>query len=130
MSQLLPSEVVRQIAREEQHFAAAPGAFFLAWKRGVVIAGPQWFGNGTREGLNQARDKWDLCPDVPRIGKALGVLSSGERMFLAAMVSFYNSRKGGTMLRRCGFEGLSDLSGLDLERRQVIANLLLHYNGW
>jgi len=130
MNQHLPPEVVDQIMQEQQHFAAAPQAFFGAWKRGAEIAGPQWFGDGTRVGLNQARDKWDLCPDVPRISKALGVLSSGERMFLAALVSFYNSRKGGTLLRRCGFTGLSDLSGLDQQRRQVIAELVLHYNGW
>jgi hypothetical protein len=55
MNQLLPQEVVDQIMREEQHFAAAPQAFFEVWKRGVEIAGPQWFGDGTREGLNQAR---------------------------------------------------------------------------
>ena len=34
MNQLLPQEVVDQIMREEQHFAAAPQAFFEAWKRG------------------------------------------------------------------------------------------------
>ena len=55
MNQLLPQEVVDQIMREEQHFAAAPQAFFEVWKRGVEIAGPQWFGDGTREGLNQAK---------------------------------------------------------------------------
>ena len=33
MNQLLPQEVVDQIMREEQHFAAAPQAFFEAWKR-------------------------------------------------------------------------------------------------
>src|SRR3546814_2080830 len=60
MNQLLPREVVDQIMREEQHFAAAPQAFFEAWKRGVEIAGPEWFGDGTREGLNQAKSKWDL----------------------------------------------------------------------
>ena len=31
MNQLLPREVVDQIMREEQHFAAAPQAFFEAW---------------------------------------------------------------------------------------------------
>jgi hypothetical protein len=30
MNQLLPQEVVDQIMREEQHFAAAPQAFFEA----------------------------------------------------------------------------------------------------
>jgi len=130
MNELLPAEIVEQIAQEQRHFAAASDAFFQTWKLGVQLAGPHWFGDGTPEGLRQAQDKWDLCPDVPRISKAIGVLSSGERMFLAAMVSFYNDRKGGALLKRCGFHGLADFSGLDSQRRQVIANLVLHYNGW
>ena len=130
MNQLLPQEVVDQIVREERHFATAPQVFFEAWKRGVEIAGPQWFGDGTREGMSQAQSKWDLCPDVQRINKAIGVLSGGERMFLAAMVSVYDDRKGGAMLKRCGFHGLADFGGLDLERRRVIADLLLNYGGW
>ena len=85
---------------------------------------------GTREGLNQAKSKWDLRPDMLRLNDALGVLSSGERMFLSAMVSFYNAREGGAMLKRCHFNGLSDFDGLDLPRRQVIADLLLNYSGW
>ena len=88
------------------------------------------FGDGTREGLQRATTKWDLRPKLLMLNDALGVLSSGQRMFLSAMVSFYNSREGGAMLKRCGFEGLSDLGGLDLERRKVIADLTLNYNGW
>lgn len=34
------------------------------------------------------------------------------------------------MLKRIGFEGLADLGGLDLERRKVIAQLVLNYSGW
>lgn len=129
MNQLLPREVVDQIVREERHFAAAPQAFFEAWKRGVEIADPEWFGDGTREGLNQAKSKGDLRPDMLRLNDALGVLSSRERMFLSAMVSF-NAREGGAMLKRCHFHRLSDFDGLDLPRRQVIADLLLNYSGW
>ena len=114
----------------DQHFAAAPQAFFEAWKRGVNIAGAEWFGDGTREGLQRATTKWDLRPNLLMLNDALGVLSSGQRMFLSAMVSFYNAREGGAMLKRCGFEGLSDLGGLDLERRKVLADLTLQYNGW
>ncbi|MBY4673884.1 hypothetical protein K6W12_24945 [Burkholderia multivorans] len=127
---LTSAALLDQIAAEERHFADASGAFFEAWKRGVKIAGAEWFGNGTRESLQRATTKWDLRPDMPMINDALGVLSSGQRMFLSAMVSFYSAREGGEMLRRCGFEGLSDLGGLDLERRRVIADLVLHYNGW
>ena len=120
MNRALPQEVLDQIELEHQHFAAAPQAFFEAWKRG----------DGTREGLQRATTKWDLRPKLLMLNDALGVLSSGQRMFLSAMVSFYNAREGGAMLKRCGFEGLSDLGGLDLERRKVIAALTLNYNGW
>ncbi|AOY65830.1 hypothetical protein LN565_04890 [Xanthomonas euvesicatoria pv. euvesicatoria] len=130
MNPHLPLEIVGQIMQEVQHFADAPQAFFEAWKRGVEIAGAEWFGEGTPEGLNQAKSKWDLRPNVLRINDALGVLSSGERMFLSAMVSFYNARDGGAMLKRCHFHGLSDFDGLDLERRKVIADLLVNYSGW
>lgn len=130
MNLSVPSEVLDQIALEHQHFADAPQAFFEAWKRGAEIAGAEWFGDGTREGLQRASSKWDLRPNMLMLNDALGVLSSGQRMFLSAMVSFYNSREGGAMLKRCGFEGLSDLGGLDLERRKVIADLTLHYTGW
>ncbi len=126
----LRQELFDQFAHEEAHFAKAPQAFFEAWKRGAEIAGAEWFGDGTREGLQRAKTKWDLRPNLLMLNDALGVLSSGQRMFLSAMVSFYNSREGGAMLKRCGFEGLSDLGGLDLERRKVIADLTLHYNGW
>ena len=107
----LRQEIFDRVALEDAHFENAPRAFLQAWKRGAEIAGAEWFGNGTPEGLQQAT-------------------SSGQRMFLSAMVSFYNAREGGAMLKRCGFEGLSDLGGLDLERRRVIADLVLNYNGW
>lgn len=130
MNQSLPPDVLDQIAREMLHFDNAPAAFLQAWKRGVHIAGAEWFGDGTRAGLQQATSKWELRPNVQRLSEALGVLSSGQRMFLSVMVSFYNASEGGAMLKRCQFEGLADLGGLDLERRKVIAELVLHYDGW
>ncbi|HCE6397609.1 hypothetical protein OGV25_21090 [Pseudomonas sp. P1B16] len=130
MNQSLPQDVLDQIAREILHFDNAPAAFLEAWKRGIHIAGVEWFGDGTLEGLQNAKSKWALHPNVLRLNDALGVLSSGQRMFLSAMVSFYNASEGGAMLKRCQFEGLADLGGLDLERRKVIADLVLHYDGW
>jgi hypothetical protein len=125
-----PKEVLDRFAQETQHFMRAPDAFLEAWKRGVTIAGPQWFGDGTRDGVQRATRKWDLSPRCYAINDNFGVLSGGERMFLAAMVSIYSGADGGNLLRRCGFEGLCDLGGLDLQRRQVIADLLLNYSGW
>ncbi|WP_211460839.1 hypothetical protein [Collimonas silvisoli] len=131
MTHSLPQEIIDEIDAELRHAEQAPDAFFEAWKRGVMIAGAQWFGDGTREGLQRAADKWDLRPNMPMFQKSLGVLSGGERIFLAAMASFYNAHDGDALLRRYGFEGLSDLgNGLDLGRRQVIADLILHYHGW
>jgi len=130
MNNALPDNVLEQINREQAHFSSAAPLFFHAWKRGVEIAGPQWFGDGSREGLNRASSIWDLRPNLPMISEALDVLSRGERLFLVVMAGFYNAHDSAPLLKRCGFEGLSDLGGLDLERRKVIANLLLLYNGW
>ncbi|MDH0639248.1 MULTISPECIES: hypothetical protein [Pseudomonas] len=130
MNQSLPPDVLDQITRELQHFDNAPAAFLDAWKRGIQFAGVEWFGDGTHEGLQHAKSKWELRPNVQRLNDALGVLSSGQRMFLSSMISFYNASEGGALLKRCQFEGLADLGGLDLERRRVIADLLLHYHGW
>lgn len=130
MNQPLPQELIDQIAMEERHFATAPQAFFEAWKQGVKLAGIEWFCNGTDESFERATSKWDLRPRMLMLTDALGVLSSGQRLFLSAMVSFYNSREGSAMLKRCGVDGLADLGNLDLQRRKVIADLLLHYNGW
>ncbi|WP_342308921.1 hypothetical protein [Burkholderia pyrrocinia] len=125
-----PFSVLEQLVQEESHFAQAPNAFFDAWKQGVRLAGPQFFGDGHRDALAQAGNKWDLVPDLPRIDRALGVMSSGERVFIAALVSFYNAHDSQELLRRAGVEGLADLGSLDLQRRRVIASLLLHYTGW
>lgn len=90
----LPQGALDYFSQELAHSTQSPRSFFKAWKCGVEIAGAAWFGDGTSDGLTRAASKWDLQPNVLMIGKALGVLSSGERMFLAAMVSFYNARKG------------------------------------
>lgn len=130
MNMPLRQNVLDSVVREMRHFDQAPAAFFRAWKRGVAIAGVEYFGDGTDEGLRLATTKWDLRPNMLLLNDALGVLSSGQRMFLSAMVSFYNAREGGAMLRRVGFHGFADLGNLDLERRQVIADLQLYYDGW
>lgn len=65
-----------------------------------------------------------------RVRAALGVLSSGERLSLAALCNFHSAREGGTLLGHCGFHGLAELGGLDLQRHRVIADLLLDYDGW
>ena len=119
------------IAQELEHFSSAPARFLEAWKRGVRLAGPQFFGTGSSHAaLDQAESKWDLCPKMDLIDRAIGVMSSGEKVFLAALTSFYNAEDGGELLKRVHVQGLADFGGLDLERRAVIAALILNYTGW
>lgn len=107
-------------------------AFFQSWRKGVQIAGPRWFGTGCN--LSSAESKWDLEPRVDDITEALGYLSSTERVFLAAMVSFYNDLTGGRLLQRAvGSKsvGMADIAAsLDEPRRRVITDLMLSYCGW
>lgn len=130
MSLSMSSNLFDELALHEAHFSKAPSAFFYAWKRGAELAGADYFGDGTQQSLSVAIDKWELRPRMQHIAKAMRFMSPGQRMFLAAMTSFYNSQEGGKLLRRAGFEGLSDLGGLDLERRKVIAALVLNYTGF
>ena len=120
----------RALLREEQHFSRAPECFLSAWKRGVTLAGPHLFGSSPQVDLTSAQTKWDLCPKVSLIAKAIGPMSPCERLFLASLVSFYNAEDGGRLLHRSGFHGLADLGRLDLIRRSVIAGLILNYTGW
>lgn len=119
------------IARELEHFSSAPARFLEAWKRGVRLAGPQFFGMGSPHAdLAGTQSKWDLCPKMDLIEDAIGVMSSGEKVFLAALTSFYNAQDGGALLKRVHVQGLADFGGLDLERRAVIAALIVNYTGW
>jgi hypothetical protein len=106
-------------------------AFFDAWLRGVEIAGHQWFGDGTVAAAANATSKGALSPRYDDIAEAIGWLSSGEAVFLAAMYTFYNADTGGKMLRQLRVNGLADLSAkLDEPRLRVIAALLVSYAGW
>jgi hypothetical protein len=122
--------IFKEIALEQAHFAAAPAAFFRAWKSGVSLAGARFFGAGIKVNLDLAVDVWDLCPDLELISDSISAMSAGEKVFLAALVSFYNAEDGGRLLQRVGVHGLADLGGLDLARRTVIAALILNYTGW
>jgi len=119
-----------KMREHREFFASAAGRFFEAWKRGVELARPHYFGDGTKEGLAAATDKNDLAPDLKRISDALGVLSHGEVIFLVSMYAFYNDKTAAKLWSDAGVKTIGDLSALDLERRQVIADLIVNYVGW
>ncbi|CAN7803969.1 hypothetical protein [Paraburkholderia hospita] len=127
-------QALEQFRREQEgsdaHFTATPARFFEAWKQAVMLVGPVYFGDGTSEAVEKAKDKWALAPNGAVILDAFGVLSSGERKFLAALYTFYNSNDSVFLWEKAGIRGFADLSGLDLVRRKLIAELLLTYVGW
>lgn len=102
-------------------------AFLDAWLRGVDIAGRQWFtGSGHSPGT-----KWDYRPDYDLIMDNLGVLSTGEAVFLAAMYSFFNPAAGAQMLHGLGYSSPGELAArLDEKRVRVLADLMVSYEGW
>jgi len=122
-----------EIRRREARIEAAKGKqarFLAAWQEGVRLAGKRYF-RITAPSVEQATDIDQLRPNDEEIEDAIGVISSGEAVFLAAMVSFFNAELGQGLLQKCGYPNISDLaSKLDEPRARVIAELFVNYHGW
>jgi len=124
------AEQQEKMMQQMEFFRTAPTRFLAAWKRGCLIS-PQYFGDGTVEGIEAATDKWQLAPNTEAIKKAVRSKSPGEAIFLAAMVSFYNDATSRKIQKAAGqSDGVGNLLRMDWERRQVIADLLVNYAGW
>lgn len=124
-----------------EHEEVAPQRFLEAWKKGVAIIGESYFKNNPSfladhsvepaASLKEVTHKWQVSPDYDFILEHIGVLSGGEAALLAAMCSVYNSEWGGDLMREIGLNGMSDVSAkLEIEERQIVADLLLYYAGW
>ena len=106
-----------------------PARFLAAWKRGVKLAGEEYFNVvGSVEG---ATDKEQLRPNYKMIEHSLFKISSGQATFLAALYSFFNGEEGQLFLEQLGKPNISDLAAyLDRERAEIISELFLTYSGW
>lgn len=105
-------------------------AFFFAWKKGVEIAGFRFFGDGSQQGFKKSDCRWHLRPNMQVVKKNFEILTDQERVFLAALVSFFNAEEGSSLLKQSGVRGLSDLGLLTYEQRDVIAGLIMHHHAW
>lgn len=124
------AEQQEKMMQQMEFFRTAPTRFLAAWKRGCLIS-PQFFGDGTRESIEAATDKWQLAPNTDAIKKAVRSVSPGEAIFLAAMVGFYNDVSSGQIQKTAGQScNVGNLLRMDWERRQVIVDLLVNYTGW
>ena len=79
------TETAESLRDELVRVQHVPSAFFITWRQGVKLAGVYYFGDGTAEGYDHADGLDDLAPNLGRIVNALGVPSSGERTFIAAL---------------------------------------------
>lgn len=122
----------RMLGAQEQATQASE-RFLAAWKRAVVIIGPAYF-QVRSVSVEGATDKWDLEPHWDAINNLVrSPISPGERTFIAACCSFYNSEWGQELLGIAGEDRLNicDIaSTLDDERQEIVAELFLNYRGW
>ena len=126
-------EDLETLLQAQQRSQEANRRFLEAWKRAVVLIGPEYF-QVDCESVDDATDKWDLQPDVMALTEHVrSPISPGEKTFIGACCSFYNPETGQMLL---GFAGddrmnLCDIARtLDEERKAIVAELFLNDRGW
>lgn len=113
-----------------EHWSTARPRFLRALQDAAVIAGPKYFGHSDVASVRRTTDKWQLVPQIDEITRDRTRLTKNEFKFIAAVCSFNDAARGGRLLRKVGFNGFADLSGLDLDRIRILSRLIENYNGW
>lgn len=119
------------------HAREAPFQFLIAWKRAVSMVGPEFFtvdpGYDAPATVEDATDRWQLIPEWDVVEHGIGRLSTSEKIFLAAICSFYNGDWGKELLDKHG-DGCESIGAvanrLDREQVAVITALMTHHIGW
>lgn len=102
--------------------------FYDYWKKGVAIAGYEFFGDGTKESFDNSNTKNDLRPDLVKVEAAIKKFSFSEIVFLVSIFSFYNDIKGAELCKRANVLSVGSLTALDKNKREIIAGLLINYS--
>lgn len=125
-----PTHLARQAQRYDDA-RARPARFLAAWKQAVVLAGPRFF-DVLVDDVAAADDKNQLRPNPELIADTAGVLSSGERVFLLALVCLFNSEDAMALCQRYGeaIDPRTLADTLDEERLSVLVSLMQNYAGW
>lgn len=111
------------------------GSFVQAWKNAVALAGFEFFGDGTPAGCAIASDKNHLRPRWESIEPTFPDLTETEQIFLAHMLTFYNSEPAAWPVKKF-LSALPNASlghasaRLDPHRREALASLVTTYEGW
>ena len=118
-----------------EHYAVAPKLFLEAWKEAVNKIGIRYFqcqrGYTIPMEASVATDKWQLIPNIDAMENRLGTCSVGEGVFMAAVLSFYNSEISENFMHYNQMFGLGDIAGrLDLDEVDIVTRLMLNHTGW
>jgi len=121
--------------RINEHYAVAPANFLKAWKEAVIKIGTGYFqvqrGYTIPIEAAAATDKWQLIPNIDAMENRFGTCSIGEGVFMAAVLSFYNSETSEPFMKQYGMYGIGDVAGrLDLDEADIITCLMLNHTGW
>lgn len=102
-----------------------PADFLEAWRDAVQMAGESWF--MLKKPLHECTCLDDMKMENDMVRSGVGVLSSGEQVFLKAISQFYNDRIFPSHDR----PSLADISySLDHQRLRIVMRLMRHYTGW
>lgn len=104
--------------------------FLQAWKKGVKLAGREFFVIQSRN-ISSATSKWDLTPNFEVIEQTLGGYNHGKQVLVALMYSFYDAIEGQRFLQRAGTPNIVDaVNCLDTNDKHLVIEMLLTYSGW
>ena len=126
MTSVPTDPALHQFAFERDHFSSADKKFLISWRQAVLLAGPNLFGTDTRGDMAVAVRLDEMRPNLSRIDGAIDEMPRDRKVFLAALVSLCQPHEGDRLFRRIGADGLS-VATLDLQRRAIVASLIMHY---
>ena len=102
-----------------------PEIFLAAWRDAIALIGEGYF--MLRKPLSECTTKWDMEPKVDALRSRLGVMSSGEAVFVKCVLQFFDDR----CMHKQDVPTLVDISNrLDAERLRIVMRLMRHYGGW
>ena len=127
----------KQRANAIAHARVAPIQFLIAWKRAVAMAGPEFFtagrGHDAPPSMVDATDKGQLIPHWDVVENGIGPLSTSQRVFLAAICSFYNGEWGKNLpdTHGDGCDSIGDVANrLDRDQVDILTALMNYHTGW
>jgi hypothetical protein len=104
--------------------------FFIAWKRGVHAVREEYYGPKT---IATAQCKQDLAPDLYAFEQEFCVLSTYEKRFVGAFLSFYDKDFAVKIMKKAKINPAVSYLVAEIQSvywKEIICDLIRHYRGW